>query len=64
MPFTWDITTFGDYDLLIKLYYRQENMQKVRGQKNHVGVTFWGTEFFKSVDDNEVRYGEHVDSYI
>ena len=35
-----------------------------RGQKNHVGVTFWGTEFFKSVDDNEVRYGEHVDTYM
>ena len=27
-------------------------------------MTFWGTEFFKSVDENEVRYGENVDAYF
>ena len=26
VPFTWDIAMFGDYDLLIKLYYRQESI--------------------------------------
>ena len=27
-------------------------------------MTFWGTEFFKSIDNNEVRYGENVSTYI
>lgn len=27
-------------------------------------MTFWGTEFFKSVDDIEVRYGENINTYM
>lgn len=27
-------------------------------------MTFWGTEFFKSTDDNEVRFGERIETVI
>ena len=27
-------------------------------------MTFWGTEFFKSVDENEVLYGERIETVI
>lgn len=29
-----------------------------------MSVTFWGTEFFKSVDENEVRFGERIETVI
>ena len=64
VPFTWDIASFGDYETMVQLYYRQSDILSFRGQKNRISVTFWGTEFFKSVDDNEVRFGEHIESYI
>lgn len=31
VPFSWDISSFGDFDLLIKLYYSQKDIQQYRG---------------------------------
>lgn len=64
VPFTWDLVVFAEFDIQIQLYFRQEEMRVSRNQVNNVSVTFWGTEFFKSIDENEVRYGERIETVI
>ena len=54
--FSWDVLGFNEHFFWIKIDFDDPTLVASTGVET-VSVTFWGTEYFKSYEDVEVRYG-------
>jgi hypothetical protein len=55
--FDWDILGYDTEYIYLQLYIKNPWEVSVDGQFDTITVTFWGTEYFKSISNKEVRYG-------
>lgn len=57
VEFEWDILGYDNDYIWLQLYIKNPWDVAADGQFDTISVTFWGTEYFKSVNNKEVRYG-------
>lgn len=56
--FTWDILGYSEEFIWLQLYILNPwEISQTEQQLDTLSVTFWGTEYFKSQQGKEVRYG-------
>ena len=52
-----DILGYDTEYIYLQLYIKNPWEVSADGQFDTITVTFWGTEYFKSISNKEVRYG-------
>ena len=57
IEFTWDILGYSEEFIWLQLVIRNPWDITEETQKDMLSVTFWGTEYFRSVQGKEVRFG-------
>jgi len=55
--FKWDILGYNTEYIYLQLSLQNPWEVSADGQFDTISVTFWGTEYFKSISNKEVRYG-------
>ena len=58
--FTWSILGYDSRFIFIQLEIQSPENVSADGQFDTVTVRFWGTEYFKSLTNYEVRYGTTI----
>jgi len=64
VDFDWDILGYDEKYIWLQLYIRNPWEVAADGQFDTIYVTFWGTEYFKSINNKEVRYGTTIEHQI
>ena len=60
VQFEWDILGYDDNFIWLQLLFQNPWEVAADGQFDTIFVTFWGTEYFQSINGKEVRYGETI----
>ena len=58
--FDWTILGYDSNFIWVQLEIQNPEDVSTNGQFDTISVTFWGTEYFKSATDHEVRYGTTI----
>lgn len=64
MSFEWDILGYDTDYIWLQLVIDNPWDVSADGQFDTIFVTFWGTEYFKSINNKEVRYGTVISQKI
>ena len=57
IEFTWDLLAYNEDIMVIQLYFVNPWAVSDDTINDKLSVTFWGVEFFKSLQGKEVEYG-------
>ena len=60
VDFDWDIHGYDNNYVWLQLFIKNPWDVAGDGQFDNIYVTFWGTEYFKSINNKEVRYGTTI----
>ena len=60
VEFNWDIHGYDNNFIWLQLDIKNPWDVSASGQFDNIYVTFWGTEYFKAINNKEVRYGTTI----